>query len=552
MVRQTIIALLILLLACSCGQVGVITGGPVDRTAPRPISEEIEPPMASKNVKPEKITIPFEEFISLNNPSQNIRVVPGDVTLTPKIRKKSLILEVSSGEWKDTTTYAVYLKRAVKDITEGNDSLMIYVFSTGNTIDSLVSAVHVVDAYTDQPVKDVTVGLYLAPLEDDTSKVLPRYIAQTDGEGKADFKYLKEGPFYTFAFKDENKDNYLNFNEKRGRLFEELYADTVIKEELPEIRLMPPPPPSKLKVRTNEVFPPSVWTLAFNQSVKKEISFNFLNHEPIGTQWNEKGDSVVVYYGNLPRSSTFKTALSHPLLEDTISKKFIFKDAFKYDFKTNLANGVLNYKDTFWLALNEAIKEVDTSKIRMRAKKEDDENYTDLPVDFRLSEVNKVEFVHDLAYDSIEIVLHPEALNGFNVLQEDTLEIKYLVQDASKVGNLIIEMDTIPPYGILEVLDTKERIIRSFVIAGDKEEVQIKGLQPGDYKFRFVLDENKDGEWTTGDVFKKIPAERVIRFREASTIRANWDVKTTLEFMEYYYEVYEPKNEEEQEEEEQE
>ena len=56
--------------------------------------------------------------------------------------------------WEDTlennTTYSIYLNETVQDITESNDSLMVFVFSTGDYIDSLSYQVKVIDAFTSQ------------------------------------------------------------------------------------------------------------------------------------------------------------------------------------------------------------------------------------------------------------------------------------------------------------------------------------------------------------------------------------------------------------------
>ena len=522
------VALIILICGLfSCGQVGVITGGEVDNTAPKPILEEITPPMASKNIYPTQIVIPFNEFIALNNPAQNIRVVPDDVTLEPKIKKKSLVLTPIKGEWKDTTTYAVYLKRAVKDITEGNDSLMIYVFSTGNILDSLEASLTVVDAYTNEPVNDITVGLYLEPLIDDTSKVLPRYVAITDNEGLASFKYLKKGPFYAYAFYDQNKNNFLNQQEKRGRAPQPIFGDTVV-ESIPEIRLMPPLPPEEFKIKSNEVLPPSTWSMSFSKPVNDDsISFDFIGYEPIGYIWNSKRDSINFFFGEIPRSAKFKTAISIGDFQDTIMKKFLFKDPIQYDYSTNLSVGKLLLKDTLTISLNEAIKEVNQENITVKGKKEEDSMYTQLTFELNYPRPDRVQIIHPTNVDSVLINIPPKTINGYNFEQIDTIDVNYIVQQKDKTGSIIVSFDTIPKYGILELLNNKNKVIRAKIMDSIST-VEFKSLQPGDYKFRYIIDQNKDGKWSTGDIFNDIEAEEVIWFKDATTVRANWDVKATL------------------------
>lgn len=521
-----LIAMLYLLLGC--GEVGIITGGPVDFAAPRPITEKISPPMATKNIKPDKIVIPFDEFITLNKPAENIRVVPTDVRLEPTIKGKSLVLTPIRGEWKDSTTYAIYLKRAVKDITEGNDSIMIYVFATGDILDSLETAVTVIGAFDNKPVKNITVGLYEEPLIDDTSRVLPRYIAVTDENGLATFQYLKEGKFYAYAFEDLNKNNYMDSRERRGTLLTPVIPDTAVVET-PGIRLMPPGPPLELKVRSNEMLPPSTWCIGFNGQLDTIPAIDFIDHQPIAYEWTETRDSLTVFYGKLGRSARLKLAFTYKEVADTIQKKFMFRDALEYNYETNLDKGVLLFKDTLTLTLKEVIETVDDSIISLKGKKEQDTVFQSIPIDYNLVSLTAVQFQHDRKLDSIEVIFPPGSINGYNFKQPDTITFQYVMQQVNKVGNLEIKLDTIPEFGFLEMLDAKGETLEKIVVDGDSI-ITIPHLQPGEYKFRYVFDTNRDGMWTTGDIFKGIEAERVKWFKDAAKIRANWDITVNLSF----------------------
>lgn len=535
----------IALLLIGCGQVGFITGGDVDVAAPRPIMDQVSPPMASKNTFPKQIVIPYDEFIALNNPGQNIRVVPDDVRLEAKIKKKSLVLTPIKGEWQENTTYAVYLKRAVKDITEGNDSLMAYVFSTGATIDSLVTAVTIIDSYTNKPLKDITVGLYKQPLVDDTSKVLPRYVAVTNQEGLAEFSYLQEGPFYAYAFYDENKNNYLDAKEKRGAIPFEIYADTIVNS-VPELRLMPPPPSAEFKIRKNEVLPPATWAISFSTPLKEE-QFNPFNPIPVGKIWNERRDSLTLFYGKSGRSGRFSAIVEHEGEYDTIFKKFFFKKPLAFNYSTNLLRGVLAITDTLALRLDEAIEDVNPRFITMYAKKEGDSLLTELPVNYVIPRPDEVQFIHERNYDSVFVTLQPGAVNGYNFPQVDSIKINYPLQKSANIGNIKVLFDKLPEYGILDLLNSKKEVERSFIFDGVSS-AEFKNMQPGDYTFRYIIDTNRDGMWTTGDIFTGTPAETVIWFSDPSTVRANWDIEVKLQLEKEEEEETEVDSEEEEEE----
>lgn len=92
--------------------------------------------------------------------------------------------------WEDTlqanTTYAIYLNNAVKDISEGNDTIIQYVFSTGETLDSLNYTVQVIDAWSNDPINKCVVGLY------DTTTNAIKNFAETGVNGQAKLNYIKK------------------------------------------------------------------------------------------------------------------------------------------------------------------------------------------------------------------------------------------------------------------------------------------------------------------------------------------------------------------------
>ena len=520
--------LLVALLIASCGQVGTITGGPVDKTAPAPIVSEIEPPMASRNTYPEEIIIPFNEFIALNKPSENIRLIPNDVTLEPSIKKKSLVLEKTEGEWQANTTYAVYLNRAVKDITERNDSLMVYVFSTGPFLDSLQTAVKVVDAFTNQPVEDITVGLYENKLLNDTSKVEPRYISSTDEEGVATFNYLKKGPFYAYAFEDDNRNNRMDVNEKRAGLDKQVYGDTNVITG-PIMRLMPPPESSEWELKTNEVLPPASWSMSFSERVDTSITFNFQNVSPRESVWNKYGDSVTHYFLSKNNSGNYSVIIEDGKRRDTITKKFFFKTNYVYKVESNVQNYTLSAGDTLTLSLEEPILEYDENKMNAQFKKENDTIFKPLDFTVKRKGLKSLQIIHNKEVDEVEFTIYPNGLNGLNTTQKDSVFINYDVQPIEKVGVLEVEFDTIPPYGVLYLMNNKMKVISEVTISGeDNASVIFKNLQPGRYSFYFVVDDDRNGKWSTGDLFTSKDAEKTIWFETPSTVRANWEVKTTL------------------------
>jgi len=523
-----IIGIALGLLIGGCGQVGFITGGEDDRAAPQPIHEKITPPMASINVKPDRIVIPFNEFITLNNPLQNIRVIPDNVQLNYRIKGKSLVIEKESGEWLDNTTYAIYFKRAVKDITEGNDSIMTYVFATGDYLDSLTFAVRVVDAFTNKPLENIVVGVYTAPLLDDTSKVNPTYASITDKEGLSQFSYLKEGPFYVYAFDDKNKNNRLNENEKRGAVFVPVVADTSVTV-IPDIRLMPSLP-AKNALRSIDFDPPARFHVKFELPLPPDVKLTFIQEpQPLNVEFSQKRDSLTLVFPKLPKSGKLEFLVDHSDFPDTLSKKYFYRQAPALDVTTNLDKGVLLVGDTLMLQFSDALASFEVNEIEVNGKKAGDSIFYPITVEVNFSRGDVVQIVHDRNYDSIALLIPKTAFQGYNLNSTEAIELSYEIQPKSKVGHLVVQLDSIPENGILQLLNPKKEVVRSVKLQTNVLEYAMNSLQPASYTFRIIVDANNDGFWSTGNIFEQREAEQVIWFDAPSQVRANWDVNAKLE-----------------------
>ncbi|MEX1192963.1 MAG: Ig-like domain-containing protein [Brumimicrobium sp.] len=526
--NHIVLYLLGVLLLSSCGQVGTITGGPVDDEAPRPISEQVNPPMASKNVSPDEIIIPFDEYIALNKPSENIKLIPNDVTLEPSIKRKSLVLKKIDGEWEENTTYAIYLNRAVKDITENNDSIMVYVFTTGDTLDSLQAAVKIVDAFDNKPIEGITVGLYEQKLIDDTSKVDPRYITSSDKDGVAKFNYLKKGPFYAYAFEDENRNNRLDKNEKRAGLDSVVIGDTNVTTG-PIMRLMPPAKDTIWEVVSNEVQQPANWCLSFSQPLSEDARITFEDSDPIKEEWTPMRDSVTYYFLNKNNSGKFSAIIKDKQRTDTITKKYFFKTNYKYELKPNLLMEKLPVGDTLTLTLKEPIIDYDKSKFNATYTPEEDSVPKEIDFTLKKHGAKSIQFIPAKNTKKISLVISPEGVNGYNYKQKDTIKFDYSIQDKESVGLLDVSFDSVPQYGILYLINIKQEVIDTVIFNGVSDQNTIfKNLQPGKYRFYYLIDKNKDGKWTTGNLFESKDSEEVLWFADNHAVRPNWEVKVTL------------------------
>jgi hypothetical protein len=128
--------LLFSLILTQCAQINPLQGGPRDTFAPQIDTIQSYPKNGTTNFQDNFIELKFKEFISLNNPSENIIITPQQ-KIAPEVEVKNKKLKLTFQEpLEPNTTYTINFNRAVSDITEKNDSIFQVVFSTGAFIDS--------------------------------------------------------------------------------------------------------------------------------------------------------------------------------------------------------------------------------------------------------------------------------------------------------------------------------------------------------------------------------------------------------------------------------
>ena len=201
-----------------CGQIGMPTGGPKDSIAPRLVNAS--PKLKSTNVTGNKITLTFNEYVELREAQTNVLISPYPKK-SPQVDYK---LRTVTVKLKDTllpnTTYSINFGNAIVDINEGNPyKNFTYVFSTGNTIDSLMLTGKVLIAETGKADSTLIALLYRNADDSAVQKRKPDYIARLSGDGSFLFENLSVGNYKIYAIKDG--DGGKTYNSKK-----ELFAFT--------------------------------------------------------------------------------------------------------------------------------------------------------------------------------------------------------------------------------------------------------------------------------------------------------------------------------------
>lgn len=203
--------LLLLAALTGCARMGSPDGGWFDETPPRIVGTS--PADQSTHVTSKRITINFDEFVQIENASENVVVSPPQLE-APEIKSqgKRIVVDLKD-TLKNNTTYTVDFSDAISDNNEGNPlGNYTYSFSTGDVIDTLEVSGHVVDAETLEPVKGILVGLY-----DNLSDTIFRHapmlrVSKTDGSGRFVIKGIAPGSYRVYALQDA--DGNFSFSQK--------------------------------------------------------------------------------------------------------------------------------------------------------------------------------------------------------------------------------------------------------------------------------------------------------------------------------------------------
>jgi hypothetical protein len=197
-------ALLILLcLFYRCGQPMPPMGGKRDSLPP--VLVKAVPDDSATNVRSNRITLEFNEYVQLQNLQQQLVVTPVPAVqpiIESKLKEVTIRLKDSL---KPNTTYAISFGNAMQDINENNPiNNFTYVFSTGPAIDSGKISGRLVIAENGKADSTLVVVLHSNLSDTALHKLRPPYFARVNKEGFFSFRFLAPGTYNIFGLRDQD------------------------------------------------------------------------------------------------------------------------------------------------------------------------------------------------------------------------------------------------------------------------------------------------------------------------------------------------------------
>ncbi len=526
----------------SCANVVNPTGGPKDLTPP--VVLKYTPDTNSIQFKSQEIQIQFDEYIILNDVFNQVVISPPlDGVPTYKIKGKILSVKLNS-ILKDSTTYTINFGEAIKDNTEGNIlNNFTYVFSTGNYLDSLQVSGKVTDILTGAPSEKSYVLLYYEPTDTSFTTTKPYYFTKTDKSGNFIIKNIRPGKYNLYALEDQNFNYYYDLpNERIGFQSQPLFVDTNITGQKLQIFSE-----NKIKQNLLEIKSPRYGQtrLVFAHSADDvQIEFTGIDSNKVFFTRNITNDTVILWNRNyLLDVYPIRIKYDTTIIEREIEVKPIPTDSNFYITKNIFTSNVIVIKKggdknqrADW-DLNKKIEltfynPIDTDINILPITISDSLNQFPVLLQIDSNDSRKVFIEYNWKPETkYDIIFQQGQLKDIFGLSNSSDTIKILTRKTDAYSSLTTSIINKSGYNIifqllkfdLTLVEEKYLSIENFSTPDNRYTVKINFLLPGVYKLRAIIDVDKNGKWTPGDIKNNILPETVIIFPVDQNLRANWE-----------------------------
>lgn len=540
-------------------------GGPRDQAPPQLDSLRSTPNLQTRFQK-QTIVLAFDEWVELRDVFTQVVVSPPLEKRPNVVRKKKTIEFEFDGDevLRDSATYVINFGQAIRDLTEGNVAPIVFVFSTGDYIDSLSVEGNIVDAYTGKPVEKVLFMLYENLADSVLRKERPFYFAMTDKEGNFKVNNIKSGRFKAAALLDQNLNYRFDSDAERVAFLDSFLVlgamppttdtsaavpdslagdslivgrDTVARPSKPitpkvQLRLFAEDKPLFLQGKETGRY--GVVKLGFNADpAAARIRFDSVGQQAVFFE-TEK-DTVNIWY-HLEKDTAWNVYVQRDTATDTVLVRAGLRDAFlrtaqlSTGMKTTGPPVRLAPGEPYFVLFNHPLASVDPTKLRLL---EDTTQLAVLP-QVRVDSAEKRKLIVDFAWKEgvqYEISLLPGcATDIFGLPSVDSVAQKITPGTAKDFGTLhlkVTELDTSQAY-VIRLLGANDVPVKTFQVDGKPNfEATLPLLPPAAYVVEITVDLDRNGRWTTGSYDRHRQPEILMR-KTLEQLRANWDLEAEV------------------------
>lgn len=541
------------------------TGGKKDTIPPALYWTQPVPGAVNVDTNKTKIVFGFDEYVTIKN-QQNIFLSPPQKK-APKAKVKGKNVVVTFNEpLAKGITYTLNFTDAIADNNEGNMFPgFTYVFSTGDSIDSMLVTGTVQDCNTLKPVKGATVMLYKDHSDSAIFKSRPFAACKTDDWGYFCIPYIPDTLYRLYALKDDNNDNI--YQSEDGELVG--FIDSLIRpvmrvsDTLAEMQKYDMKDTLECRARRSEY----EIRLFKEESTKQKlmnkgrsadrhayVTFMSKNawidslwikgykQEQLISQFNLRQDSLEIWINDRRRTP------------DTLQLYINYR-------KTNDSTGVFEPSlEHYPLFIEGALPKKTGRAARQNLKHEDTICVYKLTAEPETVEQNgfSIEFAYPIIYENFDSLkfryINPKqkelkgsftvekdslnlrrytirpkekllpgyeyflkvphrAFRDINGFYSDSTEVKVSLPSDDKLSTIILDMKGVEGKLIVDLLNEKrDKVLRNYIIEKDTQLV-FPYLKEGKYSVRVTFDYNKNSMVDTGNILEHRQPEKVAFFK---------------------------------------
>lgn len=558
-----------------CANQGMPMGGPKDSIAP--VLVETMPQMMGLNFSGEEVRLTFNEYIVPDAVAEELVVSP-PLAKRPSVRTKSRSLIVAFNETlKKDVTYSLDFKNSVVD---NNEHIPIpglrFLFSTGNSVDTLRVAGMVKSAENLEPFEKITVMLHSNTHDTALFRSKPDYIARTDKKGLFLFDNVKSGKYHLFAVNDLNSNLLYDPGTEEFAFADSLILPSAEFIESPDTlaigadsllilgHTLFKPDPVYLRTFTEPLFEQYIdksiregknkCRIVFNESIKDTLGIRLLNHPDTAwyiREYNREMDSLLLWITDtlLANIDTLQLELAFMQL-DSLRNSFVQHDTINLVYTEKEKPETRRKKkeeeepvvEQFWLSDNikstgfdlnspvylttpEPVKKFDLTKVRLILA--EDSTLTPLKIsiqkDTTMWRTYRIDYPWEPKTGYI-LFVDSAASENYSGITSQKVKKQFITQEEDYYGRIVLNLSNAEDPLLIHLLDNSkdEKVLRT-ITTHKKNPVMFDFLAPGKYKIKVVFDKNDNGKWDPGIYSRRIQPEKVAYYPEIIKVRSNWD-----------------------------
>lgn len=530
----------------ACARQVAPEGGPKDTTPPQLVPERSTPNLSTRFTDRE-FKLSFNEWVTLQDAGTQVLVSP-PLAKRPEVTLKgrTVTFKFDKDEvLRPNTTYTINFGTAVKDLHESNPAKDLrFVFSTGDDIDSLSVSGSIWDAFTGEPVENISILLYDIFDDSIVRKERPYYVARSDKSGQFSIPNVRAGAFKCVAIDDATPNLKWEETERIG------FPDTLIQvsdslRNIPAIRVFTPVP--SMRLRNKELNQYGLVKLVYSappDTIKLEPQ------DLPGLRWiREQDKDTLLFWYDLPDSTAWQLLAG----SDTIAvrpdflenNKIVFADESTASLASRRSRNtspappaekapprtvIVQPHKPVQLKFNHPLSQVDTALCQIIA---DSLEFRDFKL--RPDSTSPRALLLDIDWDfgkKYTLSLLPGALTDFyGIPNADTLQRIFLAPEEKQLGDLSLSVERLQTGSayILRLMNgnnlEEERL---FTAGNTTARFVFQKLQPVAYSVQLIEDQNNNHRWDAGDYFSHRQPEPVF-IKKLEPLRANWEVEATMQ-----------------------